>query len=222
MTEPSSAKTGDEWRVQIDFREEGHAAKLGEDLEARELEHDLSEDFGQRVIVSRDGARVFLYAGSRDQAEKGRALVESLATEQGWALESDLKRWHPVAEEWEDPDRPLPGDGASRAAEREELMAREREEAADGHIEFEVHVTLPSRREAARFAARLDGEGLPTVHRWRWVLLGASDEDSAKALAGRIRSEAPAGSEVGVEGTWQVAWREWSRNPFAFLGGLAG
>jgi hypothetical protein len=34
-------------------------------------------------------------------------------------------------------------------------------------------------------------------------MVGATDEDSAKALAERIRNEAPAGSQVKVEGTWR-------------------
>ena len=48
----------------------------------------------------------------------------------------------------------------------------------------------------------------------------ATDEDSAKPLAERIRSEAPAGSRVKVEGTWAVAYAERPPNPFAVLGGL--
>jgi hypothetical protein len=53
---------------------------------------------------------------------------------------------------------------------------------------------------------------------WR----GATDEDSAKALAERIRNEAPAGSRVKVEGTWAAAYAERPPNPFAVLGGLGG
>jgi hypothetical protein len=59
----------DDWRVQVDFHEEGDARALTERLDAQQLEHDLSDAFHDRVVVSRDGARVFLYAGTRDQAE---------------------------------------------------------------------------------------------------------------------------------------------------------
>ena len=211
----------DDWRLQIDVHEEGHAEALTERLDAARLQHDLSDAFHDRVIVSRDGARVFLYAGTRDQAERGREAVEGEARQQGWTVAVDLRHWHPSAEEWEDPDKPLPEDDAARMAEHEALMAREREETArTGHPEFEVRVDLPSRHDAARFSERLREEGLPAVHRWKFLLVGATDEDNAKALAERIRAEAPAGSRVVVEGTWAKAYAERPRNPFAVLGGL--
>jgi hypothetical protein len=84
-----------------------------------------------------------------------------------------------------------------------------------------VQVELPSRDEADRFAERLRSEGLPTVHRAHYVLVGAADEDSARELADRVRSEAPAGSQVAVQGTFKEIADDLP-NPFAFLGGLAG
>jgi hypothetical protein len=213
----------DDWRLQIDVHEEGHARALMERFDAEQLEHDLSDAFHDRVVVTRDGARVFLYAGTRDQAERGRDVVQAEAQRHGWTVDADLSHWHPSAEDWEDPDKPLPDDDAARLAEHEALMAREREETAKtGHPEFEVRVDLPSRHDAVRFAERLRQEGLPAVRRWKFLLVGATDEDSAKALAERIRDEAPGGSRVSVEGTWAKAYAERPPNPFAVLGGLGG
>jgi hypothetical protein len=213
----------DDWRLQVDLHDAKHALPLVERLDARELEHDLSDAFHDRVIVSRDGARVFLYAGSREQAEQARALILTLAERHGWTVDAELKHWHPTAEDWEDPDKPLPEDDAAQLAEREALMATERKESAEsGDPEFEVRVDLPSRHDAARFAEQLQREGLPAVHRWKFLLVGATDEDSAKALAERIRSEAPSGSQVNVEGTWKEAYAERPPNPFAVFGGLGG
>jgi hypothetical protein len=213
----------DDWRLQVDPRDPQHAQPLVERLAAQELKHDLSSAFHDRVIVTRDGARVFLYAGSREQAEGARELVLTLAERHGWSLSVALMRWHPVAEDWEDPDKPLPDGAAAELAEHEALIAAERKETEEcGHPEFEVRVDLPSRHDALRFAEQLSKESLPVVHRWRFLLLGATDEDSAKALAERIRTEAPQGSRVTVEGTWQAAYAEWPRSPFAVLGGLAG
>jgi hypothetical protein len=65
---------------------------------------------------------------------------------------------------------------------------------------------------------QLRKEGLPAVHRWRYLLVGATDEDSAKALAERIRNEAPTGNQVKVEGTWAAVYAERAPNPFAVLG----
>lgn len=213
----------DDWRLQVDLHEEDHAQALTERLDAQQLEHDLSEAFHERVVVTRDGSRVFLYAGTREQAEKARDALEAEARQHGWALDIDFRHWHPTAEEWEDPDKPLPTHDAAKLAEREELMAREREETAKrGYPEFEVRVDLPSRRDALGLSEQLRKEGLPAVHRWRYLLVGATDEDSAKALAERIRNEAPSGSRVKVEGTWAAAYAERPPNPFAVLGGLGG
>lgn len=210
----------DDWRLLVDPNDPGHASLLAEKLEARELEHNLSGAFHDRVIVSRDGDRVFLYAGSRDQAEAARDLVLGLAGQNGWNLDLELKRWHPTAEAWEDPDKPLPDGDAAKLVEHEALIAAERKEVEErGQPEFEVRIDLPSHRDALLLAEQLRNENLPVVHRWRFVLLGATDEDSAKALAERIRTEAPPGSRVSVEGTWQAAYAEWPR-PFAVLGGL--
>lgn len=213
----------DEWRLQVDLHDSRHGHELIERMRATELEHDLSTAFADKVIVSRSDDRIFLYAGSKEQIESGRELLLALASKHGWAFDLELRRWHPIAEDWEDPGKPLPGTEGARAVEREALMRAEDEETeARGYPEFEVRVDLGSRHEAARLAEQLQGEGLPTVHRWRYLLVGASDEDVAKALAERIRNEAPAGSKVAVEGTWRAVYAERSPNPFAFLGGLAG
>ncbi len=213
----------DDWRLQVGFEKEGLADSLIEHLDARELEHDLSDAFHDRVIVSREGAQVFLYTGTREQAESARGVVVSLAQKHQWKLAAELKRWHPTAEEWQDPDIPLADDEASRKAEHEELIADEREETeARGRPEFDVRVDLASRHDAERFQQQLRAEGLPAVHRGKYLLVGVTDEDAAKALAERLQAEAPPGSEVKAEGTWQVAYGERPANPFSIFGGLGG
>jgi hypothetical protein len=213
----------DEWRLQIDVQGEREAGSLTQRLDAAELEHELSDAFHDRLIVSGDGPRVFVYAGTREQAERARDLIAKLAATHSWELSSKLTHWHPEAEEWEDPDLPLPDSDAARVAEHEELIAAERKQLAEtGEPEFEVRVDLPSHGEAGRFAEMLRAEGLPAVRRWKYLVVGATDEDSAKALATRLEGEAPAGSKVTVEGSGQVAYAERPANPFAVFGGLGG
>jgi hypothetical protein len=213
----------DDWRLQVDPQDPSHAQAVTERLQARELEHDLSNAFHDRVVVSRDGKQIFLYAGTKKQAESARELLVSLAQKHGWELDIELERWHPMAEDWEDPDKPLPANDGAKSAEHEALMAAERKQTEEsGHPEFEVRVDLPSRHDALRLVERLRGEGLLPVHRWKYVLIGATDEDNAKALARRIEDEAPPGSKVSAEGTWKAAYDERPPNPFAFLGGLGG
>jgi hypothetical protein len=213
----------DEWRLQIDIQDEAQVESLTDQLRAAELEHELDQAFHDRLIVSRDGGRLFVYAGTRQQAEKAGELIAGLAGRNDWTAEAELRHWHPVAEEWEDPDLPLPADDAARVAEHEELIAAERKQMEEsGMPEFEVRVDLPSRAEAVRFAERLRAEGLPAVRRWKYLVVGAADEDSAKRLAERLEGESPSGSEITVEGSGKVAYAERPANPFAIFGGLGG
>jgi len=212
----------DDWRLQIDFRDDGPVDALEDHLDARELEHDLSNAFQDKVIVSRNGTTIFLYAGDREQSERARALVERFARENEEEIEVDFKRWHPLSLDWEPADEPLPEDAAARAAEHQVRIAKEREETEEqGYPRYEVQIELPSREEADAFADRLRAEGLPTARRWRVVLVGTADEDAAKALSERIRGEVPAGTKVAVAGTLHEAEDDVPR-PFAFLGGLGG
>jgi hypothetical protein len=213
----------DDWRLQIEVQDASHGAALTEQLAAAELEHELSLAFEDRLIVSRDGTEVFVYAGERAAAERARDLIAGLAATNSWKLAIELRRWHPEAERWEDAELPLPEDEAARLAEHRDRIESERQEAsASGEPEFEVRVDLSSHGDAARLAERLRAEGLPAVRRWKYLVVGAADEDSAKALAARLEAEAPAGSEVTAEGSGQVAWAERPANPFAVFGGLGG
>lgn len=217
----------DDWRLRVDLHEEGLAHQLTERLEAFDLVHDLKTTFGERVIVSRDGPEVFCYTSTRAQAEAADGAIRAVAGDHGWALEVTLEHWHPTAEEWENPDSPLPHTPAEAAAERAELLERERDESAEqGYPEFEVRVRSGSHEEARQLADQLRAEGFQIVQRGEFVLLGAADEESAKALAERIRGEAPAGTGVTAEGSVPevVSGTPFATpfNPFAVFGGLGG
>ena len=79
-----------------------------------------------------------------------------------------------------------------------------------------------SRKEAVAFSEQLRGEGIANVHRFKYLLIGATDEDSAQALADRLRTEAPAGSLITVEGTLASVEAGEARNRFAIFTGIAG
>jgi hypothetical protein len=192
-------------------------------LEGSQLEHDLDTSFHDRVIVSVDGPEVFCYTGTREQAERAAQVIRSVAAEQTWHVDFELKRWHPIAEEWRDPDEALPADDAQRGAEHAEMVDQEhRGEVAQGHPDYEVRVHCHSHRDTVELADKLEQEGLRCVRRWRYLLLGATDEDDAKVLAERMRAEAPPGSVVTYEGNLLEVYEEGPQNPFAVLGGLGG
>jgi hypothetical protein len=213
----------EDWRLRVELQETGLGHRLTERLTASELEHDVESEFQDRVVVSRDGDVLFFYTDTREQAEAVERLIRKLAEDHGWHLDGHLQRWHPVAAEWEEPDQPLPESDEQQTAEHEELIRREREEAKErGYPDFEVRVQTPSHADAESLEAALRGQGLSIVRRSNYVLVGAADEDSAQSLAERLRTEAPAGSTVTVEGNLRAVYDERPPNPFAFLGGLAG
>jgi len=195
----------DDWRVQVTCPTTATAANLGELLREGDFEHGLPQAAADRVIVSVDGHELFLYAGTREQAEQATEAVRSLVATSGVTLETQLRHWHPAAEEWEDP----------------ELIEREREESAElKHAEYEVRVQTQSHRDTLDLAERLREQGIPSLHRWHYLLVGAADEDAANALAQQISALVPEGSTVEVEGSASAVEAELPFNPFAVFGGL--
>jgi hypothetical protein len=213
----------EDWRLRVDLHEPGHALELTQHMEATELEHDLKTEFENRVAVSRDGAEVFCYADTREQAERVTELIGELAEKNGWKIDSELRRWHPAAEEWEDPDKALPTTDAELATEHEQRLRDERGESEErGYAEFEVRMQCSSHHDAKKLAEKLRGEGLEPVQRWKYLLIAAADEDDAQGLAARLREEAPAGCTVTAEGSMREVMDERPFNPFSIFGGLGG
>lgn len=219
----------DDWRLQVQLATEDEARELADRLSKFDLPHDLQHSFRDRVVVSRDDSEVFCYTDTREQAEAAERAIRSLAGEHHWDLLTQLRHWHPTAEEWEDPDEPLPHTRTEEATEHTELVEQEREESLrQGFPDFEVRVKCPSRHDAEALARRLLQEGIANVHRWNFVVIGVEDEDSANALAERIRGEAPEGSEVTAEASTEEIGAEAPEistpyhNPFAVFGGLGG
>jgi hypothetical protein len=210
----------DEWRVTIRLHGHGPAGAVAGYFEGTDLDHDLSVAFHDTVIVTHTDSEVFLYAGSRQQAEGAKQVAERVLSERGDEADVELTRWHPIAEEWEDPDTPLPADVEAKIAEHKALMETERREYHErGTPEFEVRIDLPSHHEAVRFAKLLKSEGWPLVHRWRFILIGAEDEDEAKEILAKIKPGVPEGDKIAVEGTWAMAYAERPENnaPFRVL-----
>lgn len=211
----------DDWRVQVTCPTTATAANLNELLREGDFQHELQGTAGERVIVSLDGHELFLYAGERAQAEKAVAAVSSLVAKSGVSVRTELRRWHPVSEAWVDADLPLPDSEGEVAAEHAAMIAQERaEQARLDYPEWEVRVSTESHREAIELSDRLRQEGIPSLRRWRYLLVGAGDEDAANALAERVRGVAGARATVEVEASSPVVEAEYPGNPFSVFGGL--
>jgi hypothetical protein len=212
----------DDWRVAVDFDDEADGTDLVEWLQAARFEAAERGRFGDRVIVSRDGARVYLYADSDERAREALARVEERLAEGGRAARLTLARWHPVAQEWKDAAVPLPQTEAEVDAEEDVRQAREAAESLErGYAAWEVRVELSSPEETARLAERLESEEIPVVRRHRYLLAGAANEDEADALANRLRGEVP-DARIEVEPGGASVWEVMPQNPFAIFGGLGG
>jgi hypothetical protein len=68
----------DEWRVEVDLDDEEHGLSLGERLRALDLDDDARKRLGDRVVVTRDGSRILLYARSENDAREAERVVREL------------------------------------------------------------------------------------------------------------------------------------------------
>jgi hypothetical protein len=94
----------------------------------------------------------------------------------------------------------MPQTAAGREAEHQRLVDAETAKSlAAGAAQWEVRVELGSHRQAVALAHELEGEGRAVLRRWKYLYVGASNEDEARVLAGQIRQEAPPGAAVMVE-----------------------
>ena len=204
----------DEFRVQV------HTKSTGAVISAmKSLESAGPAGSSPRLTVTHEHEHVFLYADSREAAEHGSDVARQALQGAGIEGEVTMSRWHPVEERWEDASKPLPATAEERKAEHARLQQTETEESEQlGEPEWEVYITVPTHHDAREFAARLRDEGIPVNQRWRHLLVGASDEDDAAALAERLRVEAPPGSELHAQGNGLEYWR--MLHPYAYLGGM--
>ena len=112
--------TRDEFRVEVELDDEGHGLSLGERLRAVDLDDEARERLGSRVIVTRDGSHLFLYANTRESCAEAERVVRELLAEDQLSGEVRATRWHPVAAGWKDADDPLPDTPEAVAAETRE------------------------------------------------------------------------------------------------------
>jgi len=190
----------DDWRIRIDVEEE-HARGLLERLagelgtEARELAQGL---VARRLAVSRDGETVYVYAGTRAEAERGLAVVEAeLRTREVEARTSRIEHWLDDEQRWDD-------EAHDETWEEEELER--------GYAPWEVRVESATQDEARDLAERLEAEGYRPERRFHYLVVGAASREDAERLAERLHGEVEPGGEL--------VWEANPTNPFAIFGGM--
>ena len=213
----------DDWRLTVDFDDEHDGTQLVERLHARRFEHEERKRFGDRVVVSRDGGKVFFYADAEADVRALEDVLRQDLEDEGKPIEVVVERWHPLSEEWKDGSVPLPQTDEEREAEHGRLEAREAaESSSSGAAEWEVRIELPSHEETVALAEKLESEGIECVRRHTFLLVGAANEDDAGALSERLQAEAPPGATVHVQPGGEMVWQVTPANPFVLIGGGLG
>jgi hypothetical protein len=193
----------DDWRIHLELENEAEqggfiehlSAGLGE--EAEELAKALE---GDRLIVSRNGNEVFVYASRKDQAERAHAVIEAELKRHGVeAKVSRVEHWLKDEERWD--DEPKDETWEEEAVER-------------GWAPWEVRVDCGSRGEAKELAERLEQDGYRPLRRWSYLIIGADSHKDAEALAHRLHGEVKAGGEVA----WEEAADAGVVSPFRIFG----
>ena len=185
----------DDWRVTVSVSGPGQPP-----FSLRQAEEDIRGQVGRGVAVGAGDAQIFMYAGTETAARDAERIARDVLAGHGIAAESAVHRWHPIEERWETPDVPMPQTEAERQAEHQRLVDAEAAESlATGVAQWQVRAELGSHRQAVALARQLESEGRAVVRRWKFLIVGANDEDEARELAKQIRQEAPPDAAVMVE-----------------------
>ena len=115
----------DEFRVEVDIHESVHG-KLSERLRSLDLDDEVAERLGDRVIVTRDGEHMYVYTQTAESAAQAERVVRDVLADEG--LEADIRRrrWNGEERFWQDADEPLaeadestPPDPADKATNKD-------------------------------------------------------------------------------------------------------
>ena len=210
---------------------EEHSGRLIASLAEAEVEKDVRTALGERVVVGGgdDPGVVFLYTGTREAAREAERVVRGIVSQHGLDAGYAIHRWHPEEERWEPEDFALPTTEAQHEAEHEHLETDEAEESEElGLALWEVRIEFDSHRDAVEMADRIESEAddllagytISVVRHWKYLLIGADNEDQAREIAEQIHGQLPAGAELKVGPSGALVWQTVKPSPFAVLGGL--
>ncbi len=178
--------SSEEWRVEVDLDDEDHP--FGERIRSLDLDDEARERLGRRMIVTRDGPRVFLYATTEGAAREGERVIGELLAADELTATVTVTRWDDDQDAWV-------------AAGTGEVVESAHED-DDGLFEWFV---LVEPDDPVALAERLRSEGMPVERRGRYVLVGSDDDEEVQALAERVRALAGPGAEVQVRADVEVA-----------------
>ena len=189
----------EDWRIEVELDDEEQGYSLMERLRAGDLDDEARARLGERVVVSRDGSRLFLYSATESQSREAEQVIRDLVASHDLSAEISATRWHPVEQTWQDASIPLPTSPESIEEERTSREAAEERDAERAGWTSHVRVELEHRGDAVDLADRLEAEGEKVHRRWRYVTVDVAAEDAARELADRLADSLPEGSELTIE-----------------------
>lgn len=113
----------DEFRVEVDLHDALHG--LGERLRTLDLDDDVSRRLGDRVIVTRDGDRLYVYTQTAEAAAEAERVVSRVLAADGLEADVRRRRWNPHERFWQDADEPLAQGDQPESPEHAARAARE-------------------------------------------------------------------------------------------------
>jgi hypothetical protein len=189
-----------DWRVTISLASQEHVGQARGSLSVQDMEQDVRRRLGRNIVVGSGDSQIFLYAGTELAAAEAERAAREALSRLGIEAQFAVHRWHPIEEQWQSPDVAMPRTEADRQAEHQRLEDAETAESlASGTAQWQARVTLGSHRDAVALADKLRDEGYAVVRRWRFLIVGANNEDDARALADRIKREAPPDAQARAE-----------------------
>ncbi len=96
----------DEFRVEIDIHDSVHG-HLSERLRSLDLDDEVQERLGERVIVTRDGEKLFVYTQSAAAAQEAERVVGDVLSDDQLEATVRRRRWNQAERFWQDADEPL-------------------------------------------------------------------------------------------------------------------
>lgn len=96
----------DEYRLEVDIHESVHG-RLSERLRTLDLDDEVAQRLGDRVIVTRDGEHLYVYTQTAEAAAEAERVVGEILGEEGIEAEIRRRRWNPEERFWQDAAEPL-------------------------------------------------------------------------------------------------------------------
>jgi hypothetical protein len=186
------------WRLTARFASETHAGGVFSEVMARGSVGLAASRLKDGFVVRHEGVWLRIYGDSEQALRRGQAVVASVSEDLETTVEEEVEHRAGEDAEWTAVElSSLPATGSE--------LLREHHGRGPWGSETEpnrvqAHFELESRHAAKEFARELEADGYDVHHAGSWIFLFADDAKTAKELGETLKSRAPAGAQLYIEG----------------------